>query len=252
MPKINDSSYGRAGGARDQDLQPSARTKLKKDLKQLGFGDASSALSPKKNDHFSVRASQGSFSQHLGDMFFIKRHANHLAKMVGNEPDQKVEAEAGAKTDKPVKRGIWKDDHKNSGRLGSAEGMFKKMLDDLLGKMKQSFDSLIYKQDFDMVTLKNMDPHTISMYMAKAEADIAEITQIYSQLMMLLPRLEGADEALRGLNELAAEIAKMRGSLDAVHRVLRQESMTIRAGDKQAAAPSEAGPPPEDGESPLI
>ena len=240
MPKTYGKNPLDAGFGKQKDLPVSARMQMDKDLRQLGFEGANEALKP-KDGNFAMRVAEGSFKRHGEDLFFVRRQANTLAKMVGREPDPEVDAKAQKPTSKPASK-IWKQEHKDSGRLSGAESVFNKLLDDMLNKMKTSCDGLVYARDFDMTTLKHMDRQTIAMYMTKAAADIQEIGQIYAQLMALLPRIEGADGATQRLNEVASSIAKMQGSLSGVHRTLRQESMTVRSGGKVHAD----SPPPDE------
>ena len=228
MPKkYPDSHIDLARARGDQDMSPSARTQMRQDLKQLGFAHASENLQPQKNG-FAMHVSQGSFQSHLEQMFWVRRSANNVAKMVGREPDPAVETLTQATVRSKPANSAWKKDHRQSGRLKAGEENFARILTELMTKLQTSFDSLVYTKDFDMVTLKTMDRQTLAMYMAKAETDIQEVTTIYSQLVGLLPYLEGASGAVQRLGEITARIAVMRGELVGCHRVFRQESMVIR------------------------
>ncbi len=243
MPKI----YGKnplemAGGK--QDMSPSARLQMRRDLKQLGFAGASEALQPKKSG-FKV-VSTGSFQPHIEQLFWVRRSANNVAKMTGRTPDPTVEeATSGGLKSKPASK-VWQKDHQKSGRLKSGEESFSKILDELVQKIRTTTDSLVYNKDFDMVTLKQMDRQTLAMYMAKAEADIAEVTTIYGQLMNMLPYIEAASGAVQKLTDVTSQIANIRGELSTVYRVFRQESMVIHSG----AAKTMAGSQGEEEEEP--
>lgn len=234
MPKV----YGRnpldmMGRGGEKDLSPSARLQLRRDLKQLGFEGASEALQPK--DNFAVRVGSGSFKPHVEEVWFVRRQASNLAKMMGREPDPMVEKE-GSGTALPRRsvesRKAWAKEHQRSGRVKASEESFTRMIDELMGRLRTTFESLVYNRDFDMLTLKNMDRHTLQMYMAKADADIEEIGTLYGQLVSMLPMVDGATGATQRIGEATNELAMLRAELTGVNRTFRTETMTIRAGGR--------------------
>ena len=231
MPKVYDDEL-KGRGKRLEDMSVSARMARQAELKSLGFEQGSQALSPNRKDGFELSVSSGSFRPHVEQMWWIRKQASSIAKSMGKNPDPEVEKKTGGKG-KPATK-VWAEEVRQSGQLKANEETFTRMLKDLLGKLRVTFDALAYNRDFDMVQLKNMDRNTLDMYLARVGADVEEITQIYQQLVALLPMVEGASGAYQALNEAGSEVAQLRGDLLMMHRTFRQETMVIRAGGPRA------------------
>lgn len=234
MPKVYDGSKLKfaQGHQNAGDLSVSSRMQMKQQLQQLGFAGAQAKLG--QQDHFQMRVAQGSFKAHVEQSWGARRQANVLGRMMGKQPEKTSDGKDMKVGSKGASKG-WAKEHRQTGRLQGAEGDFAAHLKDLLARVKSTYDSLVYNTKFDMMSLKTMDRQTLRMYMAKAEADLGELTMLYSKLTELGPLVEGASAATQALGNATAELAQMRFDLASTYRTFRQESMVVREGEKQQA-----------------
>ncbi|MFT7626199.1 MAG: hypothetical protein ACI9WU_005394 [Myxococcota bacterium] len=240
MPKVYDDVFkGRSG--REQDPSVSGRMARRAELESLGFAAGAAALSPRaRKDGFEMRVASGSFAAEVEHMWWIRKQANAIATGMGKAPDPEVVKRKGGST-RPASK-AWAAEVRGSGQLRANEDTFARMLRELQGKLHTTFETLAYNKQIDMLAMKSMDRHTLAMYITRAEADIEEVTTIYSQLVALMPQVEGAQDAHQVLTEVGADVARLRGELVLLHRTFRQESMVVRAGPAPAGTEMFADP----------